>query len=78
LQKQPGFVDFLTLSDKSEPERLVCVSFWTLRADAETYNRQHYYTIADMLKPLLESPVTRETFEANASTAHGITVVIAA
>lgn len=40
LQKQPGFVDFLTLSDKSEPERLVCVSFWTLREDAETYNRQ--------------------------------------
>jgi hypothetical protein len=30
LQKQLGFVDFLTLSDKTNPERLVCISFWTL------------------------------------------------
>jgi heme-degrading monooxygenase HmoA len=74
LQKQPGFVDFLTLSDKTDPERLVCISFWTLREDFERYNREHYYTIADTLQPLLESHVTQETFEVNASTAHGIAV----
>jgi len=45
LQKQPGFVDFLTLSDKTNPERLVCISFWTSQEDAEEYHRHHYDTI---------------------------------
>jgi len=74
LQKQPGFVDFLALSDKTNPERLVCISFWTSQQDAEEYHRQHYDTIADMLKRVLESPPTLETFAVNASTAHRIAV----
>jgi hypothetical protein len=52
----------------------VCISFWTSQEDAEKYNRQHYYTISDMLRPLLESPAMLETFEVNASTAHCIAV----
>jgi quinol monooxygenase YgiN len=39
LQKQPGFVDFLALSDKTNAERLVCISFWTSREDAEEYHQ---------------------------------------
>jgi quinol monooxygenase YgiN len=74
LQKQLGFVDFLTLSDKTNPERLVCISFWTSREDAEEYHRQHYDTITELLKPILESPPTLETFAVNASTAHRIAV----
>ena len=74
LEKQPGFVDFLTLSDKANPARLVCISFWTSREDAEEYHRQHYDTIAEALKPILESPPTFETFAVNASTAHRIAV----
>jgi len=72
VQKQPGFVDFLALSDKTTAERLVCVRFWTSREDAEEYNRQHYDTITEFLKPILESPPTFETFAVNASTAHRI------
>jgi quinol monooxygenase YgiN len=74
LQKQPGFVDFITLSDKTNPERLVCISFWTSQQDTEEYNRQHYDTITDMLKRVLESPLTLETFAVNASTVHRIAV----
>jgi quinol monooxygenase YgiN len=74
LQKQPGFVDFLTLSNKTNPERLVCISFWTSQQDAEEYHRQHYDTITDMLKRVLKSPPTLETFAVNASTAHRIVV----
>jgi hypothetical protein len=74
LQKQPGFVDFLTLSDRINPERLMCISFWTLREDAEEYHRQHYYLITDMLKPVLDCPPTLKIFAVNASTAHRIAV----
>ena len=74
LEKQPGFVDFLTLSDRTNPERLICISFWTLREDAEEYHRQYYYLITDMLKPVLDSPPTLKIFAVNASTAHRIAV----
>jgi heme-degrading monooxygenase HmoA len=78
LQKQAGFVDLLTLSNKVDPERLLCISFWTSREDAEEYHRQHYETITDMLRPVLESPPTLETFAVKASTAHRIAVERAA
>ena len=74
LQKQPGFVDFLALSDQTDPERLVCISFWIAREDAKEYHRQHYDTITDILMPALDSPPTLETFAVNASTAHRIAV----
>ena len=74
LQKLPGFVDFLTLSDKTNPERLVCISFWTSREDADEYHRQHYDTITNILKPVLESAPTLKTFTVSASTAHRIAV----
>ena len=74
LQKQPGFVDFLTPCDKITPERLMCISFWTSREDAEEYRREYYYLITDILKPILDFPPTLETFAVNASTVHRIVV----
>jgi quinol monooxygenase YgiN len=72
LQKQFGFVDFFALSDKTNAERLVCISFWTSREDAEEYHRQHLERITNMLKAVLQSPPTLKTFTASASTAHRI------
>lgn len=62
LQEQPSFVDFLTLSDETNPERLACISFWASPEAAEEYHRQHCDTITGMLKPVLESPPTRKDF----------------
>jgi quinol monooxygenase YgiN len=72
LQVQPGFVDFFALSDKTNAEKLPCISFWTSREDAEEYHGRHYETIASMLKPVLESPPTLKTFTVTPSTAHRI------
>jgi len=72
LQEQPGFVDFFALSDKTNAERLVCISFWTSREDAEEHHRRHYETITNMLRAVLESPPTLKIFAVSASTAHRI------
>jgi len=72
LQKQPVFVDFLTLADKTRPERLVCISLWTPREAAWEHHRQHYDTITELLITVLESPPTLEIFAVNASTVHRI------
>ena len=78
MQRQLGFVDLVVLADKANPERLVCLSFWASREEAETYHIQHYGGISDMLKPILKSPPTLETFTVVASTAHRIAVAMAA
>ena len=62
LQKQSGFVDLLVLFDKTDPERLVFVTFWIFRGDVETYQYHHYDTITNMLRPLLESPPRVQLF----------------
>jgi hypothetical protein len=41
----------------------------TSQEEADEYDGQHDRAITDMLKALLESPATLETFEVNASTA---------
>ena len=45
---------FLNASDKTNPEELVCVSFWTSREDADEYDRQRYDTIASQSQEQLE------------------------
>ena len=54
LQKQPGFVDLIGLVSENDPERIVSVSFWNSKQDAERYHREHYNRIAEMLKPSLK------------------------
>jgi heme-degrading monooxygenase HmoA len=74
LQKQPGFVDLLVLSDTMDTERLVFVSFWTSREAAGEFHQQHYETMTHMLKPVLELPPTLQGFAVERSTAYRIAV----
>jgi len=74
LQEQPGFVDFLALSDETNAERLVCIRFWASQEDAEEYHRQRHETITGMLEPVLEFPPTLKIFNVSASTARRIAI----
>jgi len=72
LQKQPGFVDFIVLSDKIFAERFVCISLWHSREEAHHYHQHHYDVVIKMLQPQLETIPTLETFSVNWSTVHQI------
>ena len=72
LQKQPGFVDLIGLVSENDPERIVSVSFWNSRQDAERYQREHYDRIAEMLKPSLKRDPVVDTFNVDTWTAHRI------
>jgi len=72
LQKQPGFVDLIELVSENNPERIVSVSFWKNKEDAERYHREHYNRITEMLKPNLKRDPTVETFTVDTSTTHRI------
>jgi hypothetical protein len=61
LQVLPGFVDFFAVSDKTNAEKLMCISFWTL-GNAEEFHQEYYETVTDMLEAVLECPPTLRTF----------------
>jgi quinol monooxygenase YgiN len=72
LQKQPGFVDLVGLVSENEPERIVSVSFWNTKEDAERYHREHYNRILEMIRPLVKREPKVETFTVETSTTHRI------
>jgi heme-degrading monooxygenase HmoA len=72
LQKQPGFVDLIGLSSESDAERVISVSFWKNKEDAERYHREQYNRIVETLKPTLKKDPTVETFTVETSTTHRI------
>jgi quinol monooxygenase YgiN len=72
LQSQPGFVDLLALTSEDEPDRMVSISLWKSRADAERYHREHFDGIIETVRPLLQDEPSVEFYNVQASTAHRI------
>jgi len=72
LKKQTGFVDETVLVSDTEPTRILGLSFWNSREDAERYHREHFPKIQEMLKPLLETEPVLRTFDVHTSTTHRI------
>ena len=68
LRKQNGFVDETVLTSDTESNRLLGISFWNTREDAERYHREQYPKINEMISPLVESAPVVRTFNVNSST----------
>lgn len=70
LKRQRGFVDVVGLAGDTSPDDGVAISFWTTKADADTfYATADYRRILDRLKPLMEN-MTVHTFNVQTSTFH--------
>jgi heme-degrading monooxygenase HmoA len=72
LKKQAGFVDETVLVSDTEPSRILALSFWNSREDAERYHREAYPSIHGMVRSLLETEPLIRTFDVSASTTHKI------
>jgi heme-degrading monooxygenase HmoA len=72
LKKQKGFVDETVLVSDKEDNRVLSLSFWKTREDAEEYHRAEYQRIKDMVQHLLESEPMIRTFDVHSSTTHRI------
>ena len=73
LKKQTGFVDEMVLVSDSEPNRVLGLSFWESKEDAERYHREQYPQVHDTLKHLLEGEPVIRRFDVQSSTTHKIT-----
>jgi quinol monooxygenase YgiN len=72
LQKQGGFVDEILLVSNAEPDRVLALSFWKTRDDAERYHREQYKNIAESLRHLLAAEPLIRTFDMQTSSGHKI------
>ena len=72
LKKQKGFVDETVLVSDKEDNRVLSLSFWKTREDAEEYHRAEYQKIKEMVQSLLEAEPMIRTFDVHSSTTHRI------
>jgi heme-degrading monooxygenase HmoA len=78
LKKQAGFVDETVLVSDPDPNRVLAISFWNTREDAERYQEEQYPAIHEMIGHLLETEPLVRTFNVASSTTHKITASKAA
>lgn len=58
LKKQTGFLEILPLfPEKIREERVITISLWTTKADAERYEREFYPKVLSIVKPFVTTPV---------------------
>ena len=72
LRNQFGFVDAIVLTSTRQPDRLLGLSFWNTREDAERYNREQYPKVNEILRPMLDAAPTVQTFNVDIFTTHKI------
>jgi heme-degrading monooxygenase HmoA len=72
LKKQAGFVDETVLASDSESNRVLALSFWNSKEDAERYHREQYPKINEMLAHLLDTAPVIRTFDVHTSTTHRV------
>ena len=61
-EKQRGFVDEIVLVSPGKPDRVLALSFWNKREDAEEYQREQYQRIHDTMRDLPKTEPEIRTF----------------
>ncbi len=70
LRKQEGFQDEIVLVSSTDPSRVLMLSFWKKREDAERYHNEHFGKIAEVVRHLSDGDPVVTTYDVNSSTIH--------
>ena len=72
LRAQPGFVDEIVLISDTEADRVVAVSFWKTKEDAERYSRAHYAKVRELIRHQVHTAARVRPFSVETWTTHKI------
>jgi quinol monooxygenase YgiN len=67
LRKQPGFLEVLPFVPENEGEKIVVVTLWAEKRDAERYVREVFPKVSDLVRPFLLSPITSRHYKLESS-----------
>ena len=72
LNEQPGFVDALLLEGDFALGRIIAISLWHSKADAERLMLQFYPKIKEWTAPCLASPIVMRLYNVNTEVSSGM------
>jgi len=72
LRKQTGFVDEAVIVSDTEPNRILALSFWNTREDAQRWQHEQFDAVQKTVQHLLETAPVVRTFDVHTSTAHKV------
>ncbi len=58
LKKQHGFLEILPLIPEIKTEKMLTITLWMDKKDAERYEREWFPKVQEMMKPFLTTPLT--------------------
>jgi hypothetical protein len=58
LKKQHGFLEILPFFPDVKNEKVITISLWTEKKDAERYQREGFPKVEEILQPYLTTPIT--------------------
>ncbi len=67
LKKQPGFLEILPFVPETKTEKMITITLWAEKRDAERYEREVYPKVEGILKPYLTTPVTFKHYNVETS-----------
>ena len=62
LKKQTGFMELLPFFPETKNEKVIAVTLWTDKGNAERYGREVFPKVEEILKPYLTSPITYKLY----------------
>jgi heme-degrading monooxygenase HmoA len=72
LRQQPGFLDETVLTSDVEANRVLTLSFWRTKEDAERYHKENFPKITEMVSQVVDTTPVVRTFNVHSSTQHKI------
>jgi hypothetical protein len=63
LQKQPGFLELLPLFPENADEKMIAITLWTEKRHAETYGKEEFSKVEEMVKFFVTGPITYKLYE---------------
>jgi len=63
LKKQVGFLEILPFISEMKNEKMVVITLWHEKRDAERYEREVFPRIEEMVRPYLTSPITWKVYK---------------
>jgi hypothetical protein len=78
LKNQPGFLEILPFVPETKTEKMITVTLWAEKRDAERYEREVYPKVEEILRPYLTTPVTFKHYNVETSLCEHFVEVLAA
>ena len=67
LKKQAGFLEILPLFPETKTEKMITITLWAEKRDAERYERETYSKVEGILKPYLTNLITYKHYNVETS-----------